>query len=168
MIIDGRILTSLLMLTLFALATFFALFLPQKAAFVPLIVAVPGMLLSATQLFLDVRDIRNAASPERSGGQEDGVARSVEDGDAIDEIHEDARSEFEMFFWLGGYLLFLLCFGFIVGGTIMNFLYVRFNSKESWRTAIIAAISTVVVLYGIFIWLLELSLFNGLILEKFL
>lgn len=146
MIPDGRILTTLAMLGLFGAAIGLALALPSKAAFMPLLIGVPGFVLCAVQLVLDIRKRRatpaGAAPPQDAG-----------------------RSEVEVFVWLGLFSLALLGFGFVLGGPIVVAAFVRFSSRESRFNALVAGLGTLAVLWGVFIWLLELSLFRGLVIE---
>ena len=83
MTFDGRTLTSLVMLALFSGACLLALDLPQKAAFMPLLIGIPGALLCLWQLVLDLRRPADAP-PDR------------------DEAAE-GKSETEVFIWLGAF-----------------------------------------------------------------
>lgn len=118
----------------------------------PLLIGVPGAILCAAQLVIDLRrkpelDVRENQHP---GGS------------------KDARSEAEVFIWLALYTGAILGFGFVVGGPIIVGVYVKFFGRDSWRNAFFAAGGTLAVLYGVFIWLLELSLFPGLVLQNLL
>lgn len=151
MTFDGRTFTTLAMLALFLAACFFALGLPQKAAFMPLLIGVPGAILCFWQLVLDLR-----RTPEEISAE------------AAEAAAKQGRSEVEIFLWLAGFSIALIGFGFVVGGPIIVFLFVRFSSGESTVNALIAAAGTFLVIWGIFIWALELPLFQGLVLEPFL
>ena len=70
-----------------------------------------------------------------------------------------------MFLWLALFTGALLGFGFVIGGPIIVTAFVRFSSRDSWQNALFAGAGTFAVIYGVFIWMLELSLFHGLILE---
>lgn len=149
MTFDGRVLTTLVMLALFAVACVLALGLPQKAAFMPLLVGVPGLLLCLWQLILD---LRRAPDPKPKA-------------DGTGEGESAGSSEAEVFLWLGVFSALLIGFGFLVGGPLAVAGFVRFSSRESWRNAIFAGGGTLAVVYGVFVWLLELPLFEGLVLE---
>lgn len=155
MTFDGRTATSLVMLGLFVGACVMALDLPAKAAFMPLLIGVPGALLCAAQLGFDLLRPREEAAP----------GPAPEPG-ADDE--ETGRSELHVFAWFGGFCFALIGFGFVLGGPLIVTAYVRFSSRESWTNALVAGGGTLFVLYGVFNWLLELSLFDGLILGPFL
>jgi ABC-type sugar transport system permease subunit len=71
----------------------------------------------------------------------------------------------EMFFWLAVFTALLLGLGFVIGGPLAVLLFVHFEKKNNWLNAFFAAGGTFAVLFGIFIWLLELTLFQGFIIE---
>ncbi|HSM42039.1 MAG TPA: tripartite tricarboxylate transporter TctB family protein [Afifellaceae bacterium] len=154
MTFDGRKLTTLFMFALFAGACLLALDLPTKAAFMPLLIGIPGALLCAAQFVVDWRT--EARGQERASDKRD------------DETDENGQSELEAFVWLGLFTIVLLAFGFVVGGPIAVGIFVRFSSRESWPNALFAAAGTFAVLYGVFAWMLGLSLFEGFVLEKLL
>lgn len=152
MIFNDRILTSLTMLALFSGACLLALELPSKAAFMPLLIGIPGVILCLAQLVLDIVRQGKAAPP-------------VEAAEATEQTGDPAKSELEMFLWLIEFTIALLMFGFVVGGPLSVLLFVRFSSKDSWLNAFFAGAGTLVVLHGVFIWLLELTLFRGFVIE---
>lgn len=141
------------MLALFAGVCIFALPLPSKAAFMPLIIGVPGTILCAFQLAFDIRrKYGHGPSTEPSKGAE-----------KTTEAATDGHSELVMFAWLGLFTILLLAFGFVIGGPVSVALFVRFASRDSWLNALFAGAGTFAVLFGIFIWLLKLTLFPGAI-----
>jgi len=154
MTFDSKILTTMVMLTLFAGASLLALELPAKAAFMPLLIGVPGVLLCLAQLALDIRDARTPKTP-------------VAGREKVDTPGEGSRSEAQMFLWLAVFTVLLLSLGFVFGGPLAVMLFVHFEKKNNWQNALFAAAGTFAVLFGVFIWLLELTLFRGFILETF-
>ena len=154
MIPDGRKLTTLVMLAIFVAVCVMALSLPTKAAFMPLLIGIPGAILCAVQLVIDLR-----REPEAEIVAPDPVANVTGDG---------AQSEAEAFLWLALFTVALLGFGFILGGPVIVGAFVRYSSRDSLQNALFAAGGTFAVLYGVFIWMLELSLFQGFVLEALL
>ena len=61
MTLDGRTLTSAVMLAIFAGMTAMALGFPAKAGMLPLLIGVPGTLMCAAQLLIDLRRTRAPA-----------------------------------------------------------------------------------------------------------
>ena len=150
MTFSTRAATSLFMLALFAGASLLALGLPQKAAFMPLLVGIPGAILCLWQLVLDLR------------------RPPVADKKADDETVGETRSEIEIFLWLGAFSGMIIGFGFVIGGPFVVAAFLRLGNRESWQIALIAGAGTFAVVYGVFILLLELPLFQGLVLEALL
>lgn len=144
MIFNGRAITSLVMLVIFAGMTVIAMGYPEKARMMPLLVGIPGTILALAQLIRDVR------FPE---------AR-----DKTEETAVESRREFKMFFWLALFFAGVMGFGFIYAAPVLVFAFLRFGQKESWTVALIGGAGAWVILYGVFATLLELFLFEGLLL----
>jgi hypothetical protein len=145
------------MLAIFAGMSLLALGFPTKAGFMPLLVGIPGTLLCAIQLGVDIwRDSHGGeAEVEDSSGEQAPPDPT-------------AKSEKEMFVWVGIFAAGLLAFGFVAGGTVLVFLYVKIANRDPFRDALFSAMGTFAVLYGVFIWLLELTLFEGFVIRAFL
>jgi hypothetical protein len=152
MMINGRIATSIVMLSIFSGMTYLALGFPDKAAFTPMLVGIPGIILCMAQLVIDVSRRKEVA------GSAKGVATEEHDQNAIN------RREWFMFVWLAIFAGATIGFGFHIGGSAVVFLYIRFGEDESWRNAIVAGVGTFLVIWLIFTKLLELPLFSGLLL----
>lgn len=149
---SGRTATTLVMLAIFSAMSLLALGFPEKAAFTPLLVGVPGIILCAAQLAIDLRAQANAAGPDSD------EALAGRDDDTM------SRREWSMFLWLAIFTIAIVGLGFHVGGTLVVFLYVRFGEGEPWRNAVFAGVGTFLVIWLIFTKLLELPLFSGLLL----
>ena len=145
--LDGRKITTLVMLAVFTGAVLIALTLPSKAAFMPFLVGIPGILLCLAQLVIDIRG--PAVEPKGHRGGDDG----------------EGRTEFQMFLWLFLFTFALIGFGFLWGGPVIVAMFIRFSSRDSWSNALFAGAGTFAVLFGVFVWLLELRLFPGLIVK---
>ncbi|WP_212524385.1 tripartite tricarboxylate transporter TctB family protein [Actibacterium sp. MT2.3-13A] len=152
--LDQKNLTTIAMIGLFAAAIAMALALPGKAAAMPLVVAVPGLLMCIAQLAIDVL--------KRPVRVEIPVEEGTEAGD------EGAHSERAMFIWLGLFGGAILGFGFLVGGSLIVLIYVGWSHRRDYRHALFAGIGTFAILIGVFKYLLELQLFEGLILRALL
>lgn len=144
MIFNGRAATSLVMLAIFAAMTAIGLGYPEKARMMPLLVGVPGTILALAQL---IRDIR---FPTVEALTEETIA--------------EGRREITMFAWLALFLAGVMSFGFLYAAPVLVFAFMRFGQKESWTVALAGGFGAWVVLYGIFTRLLELFLFEGLLL----
>jgi hypothetical protein len=155
---DGRTLTTAVMLAIFAGMSALALGFPAKAGFAPLLVGIPASLLCLAQLVIDLRRKRSS----RAAGP-----GSPETGEENGEIVITPREWF-MFVWLAVFAALIAGTGFHVGGPVAVFLYVRFGERERWFNAIFAGLGTFAIMWLVFTELLELSLFDGLLLSALL
>lgn len=149
---SGRVATTLAMLAIFSGMSLLAFGFPEKAAFTPLLVGIPGAVLCLAQLAIDLTGRARLAGPDK--GDEFGDR----DGDAI------SGRECFMFLWLAVFTGALVGFGFHIGGPLVVLLYIRFGERESWLNAVLAGVGTFLVVWLIFTKLLELPLFGGLLL----
>jgi hypothetical protein len=132
------------MLAIFAAMSIIGMSYPDKARMMPLLVGIPGSILALAQLIRDVR------FPEVKARTDESVA--------------ELRTEFKMFFWLAVFFAGVLGFGFIFAAPVLVFAFMRLGQKETWLVAAFGGIGTWTILYGIFEKMLELSLFQGLLL----
>ncbi len=140
MIKEGRVLTSAVMLALFAGMAGYALTFPPKARFLPLVIGIPGLVLCIAQMLLEHRSHKHE---EREPGE--------------------VRREFVMFGWFGLFIVAILIFGFAYAGPVLVGAYLHFDWRERPLVSIGAGLVTFAVLYGVFEWALELRLYGGLL-----
>jgi hypothetical protein len=141
---DSRVLTSAVMLLIVAGMTGMAFTFPPQAQLMPLLVGTPACVMALVQL---IRDLRPAA-PGSEGSPAD---------------REERRREAKMFLWLAVFFTAVITFGFIWATPVLIFAFLRFGERESWHVAIIGAIGAWLILYGVFVQLLELFLFESLL-----
>ena len=146
MILNGRILTSAVMLTIFAGMSIMATGYPEKARFLPLLIGVPGTFMSLAQLLFDIR-----------------IALRGGTGEETVEAADERQREIKMFFWLAVFLVGILSFGFYIAAPILVCAFLRFASNEPWPIAILGGIGAWMILYLVFTRLLELFLFEGFV-----
>jgi type II secretory pathway component PulM len=135
------------MLAIFAGMTFLALGFPAKAQLMPLLVGVPGTAMALLQL---IKELRAPAEVRPTA-------------EAALELQEEHGRERKMLLWLALFLAGILAFGFLWATPVLVFAFLRFSERESWAVAAIGAFGIWVVLYGVFVQLLELFLFEGLL-----
>lgn len=145
MSIDSRVLTSAVMLLVFAGMTGLAFTFPPQAQLMPLLIGIPACVMALVQL---IRDLRPAVAAAPDAGP---LAR------------EERRREAKMFLWLAVFFTGVLASGFIWATPVLVLAFLRFGERESWQVAIIGAIGAWLILYGVFVQLLELFLFEGLL-----
>ena len=138
--VEGRTLTAGIMVAVFVTMVGLALTYPQDARFLPLVIGIPGLVLSIVQLFTELR-----ARPEPAV------------------TPEEHRREGRMFAWFFVFVGSLVLFGFLYAGPALVAAYLYFSGKERWYVALIAAAFAWAVLYGVFEQFLGLPLFEGLI-----
>ena len=146
MILNGRIITTTVMLIIFAGMSAMALTYPEKARFLPLLVSVPATLMCLAQLVFDVRS-----------ALQDGFA------EVSAEAAAERPREMKMFFWLALFFIGIMSFGFLYAAPVLVLAFLRFGEKEPWKTAILGGFGAWVILYGVFTWVLELFLFEGFV-----
>ena len=144
MIFNGRIITTTVMLAIFAGMSAMALTYPDKARFLPLLVSVPATLMCLAQLAFDIRDALQDRSAEGSA-----------------EATLEYPREIKMFFWLALFLIGIMSFGFLLAAPVLVFAFLRFGEKEQLKTAVLGGLGAWIILYGVFSGLLELFLFDG-------
>jgi hypothetical protein len=140
--LEGRILVSGIMVVVFATAVLLSFTYAPDARFLPLVIGIPGLLLSAVQLVKEIRDRPEPVAPI-----------------------EERRREVRMFAWCIGFVAALVLFGFLYAGPALVAAYLYFSGREKWYMALAAAIFAWAVLYGIFEWFLGLPLFEGLLFQ---
>jgi hypothetical protein len=138
--LEGRILVSSIMVVVFAAAVLLSLTYAPEARFLPLIIGIPGLVLSLAQLVTELRQ-----NPE------------------VVIIAAERRREAKMFAWFIIFVAGLVLFGFEYAGPALVAAYLYFSGRERWYTAIAAAFVTWAILYGVFERFLGLPLFEGLL-----
>lgn len=147
-------LTTLTMMAIFTIAIVISAGLPTKAAAMPLVVSIPGLIMCCVQLFLD-------------NGRKKTQTKDVTE-EAKEAVEEEfgAISESAMLIWIILFAALLLGFGFVVGGPIIVTAFIGYNYRQNFRHAILGGIGTFVILYGVFKVLLGLQLFEGFIIDR--
>ena len=141
--LEGRILVSAIMLVAFATAVGLSFTYAPEARLLPLVIGVPGLLLSAIQLVVELKD--KHPTPAVTA--------------------EEHSREGRMFAWFIGFVAALVLFGFLYAVPALVAAYLYFSGRERWYVALAGAAFAWVVLYGVFDWFLGLPLFDGLVFQ---
>ncbi len=147
MSIDGRTSMSLVMLAIFAAMVAVATTYPEETRLLPLVIGIPGIVLCLVQVMIDAMAAQRAR-PDTSLSPSPTAIREV-----------------VLLGWFLGFLLAMLCFGFLVAAPVMIFAFLYFDQREPLRLAAIMSAAGFAVLYLVFETLLELILFPGLVTE---
>jgi hypothetical protein len=140
--LEGRILVSGIMVVVFATAVALSFTYAPETRMLPLVIGIPGLVLSIVQLFTELR-----ARPEPAVTPEEHVR------------------EGRMFAWFFIFVGSLVLFGFLYAGPALVAAYLYFSGKEKWYVALTAAVFAWAILYGVFEQFLGLPLFEGLVMQ---
>jgi Tripartite tricarboxylate transporter TctB family len=142
--VEGRILVAGIMLVLFATMVGVAFTFPGEARFLPLVIGIPGLVLSLAQFAIELR-----------GKDEDEKVYTA----------ENRMAELKMFAWFFVFIAGIILFGFPYAGPIIVALYLHFSWGEKWHVSLGAAAFAFAILHGIFDYVLGLPLFEGLVYQ---
>ena len=132
------------LLSLFAAMVITAAGYPPAARLVPLVVGIPSVILAAFQLWRDVR-----ASPESR--------------EATGRTEGEAAAAVSALAGFASFVLLVIAFGFVIGGTLAVIASQRVWLHESWRTALIGGIVSFILLEVVMGRWMGLVLFEGLV-----
>lgn len=185
-LLHGRTRFTLLMFSIFAVMVYVAWGYSWPANFLPFIIGIPGMALTALQVVLDIRDFKKAEGKidprtdfekymadilKHTGGKVQmelkegttGFQTLVEDHSGI--TQDRKRREIILFSYFFGLLAVVLLFGFWIGYPIFMAAFLRYYSRETWKLTIILTAGSWIAMYGILVMLLEQILFEGFVTE---
>jgi Tripartite tricarboxylate transporter TctB family len=140
--VEGRKVTAGIMFAIFAVMVGFAFTYEPDARFLPLVVGIPGLVLSALQLAIELRP-----------------------GSGKDIAAEDPRAEWKMYGWFVLFVAGIVTFGFPYAGPVLVASYLYVSWKEKWYVCLAAGLFAWAVLYGVFEQFLGLPLFEGLVYQ---
>ncbi len=136
---NGRILTSLAMALIFAFFIAQAFFFRREAAIMPLLVGLPGLMLSLVQFASEIR-------AQGSGPPDEPVL---------------SGRERTIMLWLSGFTLGVVGFGFVLGAPLLLAAYLHFVARERPLVAVLGGLLCLAVMMGLE-RLLHIPLFEGL------
>ena len=140
--LEGRLFVSGLMVAIFAIAVGLSFTYAPDARFLPLVIGIPGLILSLAQL---VKELREKSVP-------------------VVTTEEHVR-EVRMFAWFFLFVAGLVLFGFPYAGPLLVAAFLYFSGGEKWYVAAAAAVIAWAILYGVFERFLGLPLFEGLVYQ---
>jgi hypothetical protein len=181
-LLHGRTLLGIAMFAIFAVMVGIASGYPWQAAMLPVVIGVPGMLLSALQVVLDIRGYHRA-----EGKMDPRTAFEI----YMDEINEGTKGQVQMdlgttakelttlvedpstvgrtraqrerllWAYFYGLILLVLLFGFWIGMTVFLAAFLRFYARESWRLTAILTLACWLSMYVLLVVALQQVLFEG-------
>ena len=137
--VEGRTLTAGIMLAILATMVGLAFTYSPEARFLPLVIGIPGLVLSLIQFVVELRT---------NGDKQFTPAGRI--------------AEFRMIGWFIFVVVGIILFGFPYAGPLLVAIYLHFSWHERWYVTLGSAFFAWAVLYGVFEYVLGLPLFEGL------
>jgi hypothetical protein len=182
-LLHGRTLFSVVMLAIFSTMVAIAADYPWQASMLPMVIGVPGILLSILQIVLDMRSYHKAEGridprtsfeiymdeiAQNTKGQ---VKMDVSEGTQLTTLVDDpsvvgrTRGQRERLLWAYFYGLVgaVLLFGFWIGVPAFLAAFLRFYARESWRLTVALTVACWAVMYVLLVVFLEQVLFEGFV-----
>lgn len=177
-VVFGAILTVVFMAAIIVAAGY-----GFRARMAPMVIAIPGFILSAGLMAVEIRlalleKKKNAADhlpaskvagPGEAEAREAGVtgsgkgAAAAEPAGAGGEAH--SYSELNALLWVVLLLALLFVLGFMVTIPLYLFLYMKVRSQEPWLTSAMVSLASWAILYFLFVRVLSMNFYAGIILE---
>jgi hypothetical protein len=161
MSVDGKVVMSLVMLTIFTGMVGMALTYPPETRLLPLVIGIPGMLLGLIQVGVEIRDAR------RKAGSVEGAVTAEKDGESEESAPSAVivKREIVLLAYLAALAVSILLFGFWLTIPVFVIVFLRAHERESWRLTLGLSLGAWAVLYLIFDRLLEIILHQGFVIE---
>ena len=163
MSVDGKVVMSLVMLTIFTAMVGMAMTYPPETRLLPLVIGIPGILLGLIQVGVEIRDARRKAGSalgDETGEQGTGTEESVPPATIV-------KREIVLLAYLVALAVSIILFGFWLTIPVFVIVFLRAHERESWRLTLGLSLGAWAVLYLIFDRLLEIILHQGFVIEFF-
>ena len=152
--VNGRVLMSLCVAVVGVIVVIMALRWPFKTALFPVIIAIPIVLMAVAELVMGLRGMKKSGK----GGVDFKLSEDVDPKVAM-------RRTLVTFAWIIGFFLLIVLLGFPIAVLLFLFLNLKWQAKEGWRLTLILTAATSVFFYGLFIRLLDIHFYEGVILR---
>ena len=142
-----------------------------SAKIVPLIVAIPALGLVTLQLVMDfvpavAKKLQRPAGEKDSSGEDEMVEKrkDARRQPLTAEISKKRNKETNIFVWVIGLMGSIYLFGYLIAVPLFLFLFLRIRASASWLLSIIVTAAMEIVVYTVFMTILRIPLYKGLIL----
>ena len=146
---------TVVMFAIFVIMVVIAWDYPPQSRFLPLVIGIPGIVLTLVQLWVDVRrDVRGRPSPTsrtKASGSHQGTSQ--------------LRRELVLFAYFVGLVAGVLLFGFWVTVPVFLVVFLRLHERENWKFVIALTGASWLAIYIIFDQLLGIVLHTGFLTE---
>ena len=78
---------------------------------------------------------------------------------------EERKKEVSVVAWFVGGTVLVYLVGFIVSIPAFLFLFLKWRAKEKWMVSIVVPVAVTAVVYFVFIWVLSVPLYEGVLFE---
>jgi hypothetical protein len=149
---SGRAVMSLILMVVSVGVFFIATKWPWKAALFPVTIGVAVFILSVIALILIL------------AGKGDSGKKGAIDFQLSEEVDQRtaSRRTLAAFAWIIGFFVLILFLGFPIAIILFVFLYLKFQGNEKWSVSIIMTLVSVAFFWGLFVWILDTLLPEGL------
>ena len=148
----GAIFALLIAVVLLVLIILSLSYVP-KARLVPLVIALPTLALTFSQILKEFGVIEQKKKDSSDSKKVvEGLETKLDDNKSI-------------FLWLVLLIVMLFLIGFFPGIALFMFLYLKLQGKESWLVSICMPGFALVVIYLAFVYGLNIDFYRGLFLE---
>lgn len=159
MLLNGRVLFTLLMLTVFVTMVVVALGFPPDSRFAPLVIGIPGIVLTLGQLIADFLDTRRSPPGKR---REPGLTQAKAQAGATP-AGSVVKRELVMFAYVFGLVAGVVLFGFWIAIPVFILVFLRLHERESWSFTLLLTAAGTAVLYLVFDRMLSIILHDGFV-----
>ncbi len=153
--ITGNLILSLGMMLLFALLVVIGMRYNALARLLPMVVAVPGLILTAIQF---IRELRSSLKAETAASLEEKKKETLSP-------QEVQRREKEAVGWLLAFFVLIYLFGFSIAILVFVLLFTKVFGRESWKLSIGMAVVLWAFVVVVFEQAMKSALYPGVILE---
>lgn len=145
---------SLVMLAIFGGMVGMAMTYPPETRLLPLVIGIPGILLAAIQVGVDMAGARREAG-------------SAKDADAVESALAAGtiKSELVLLAYLAALAAAILLFGFWLTIPVFLIVFLRAHEAESWRLTLGLALGAWAGLYLVFDQVLEILVHRGFVID---
>jgi len=152
--VNGRALMSLCVAVVAMIVVIVALKWPFKTALFPVMIAIPVVFMAVAELVMSLQGRKKA----EKGGVDFKLSEDVDPKVAM-------RRTLVTFAWIVGFFLLIVLVGFPIAVVLFLFLNLKLQAKEGWPLTILLTAATSVFFYGLFIRLLDIHFYEGVILR---
>jgi hypothetical protein len=152
--IKGRAIMSLCVAIVAVMVVLMSLKWPFKTALFPVIIGIPVALMAVMEFILSLRGQKKA----EKGGVDFKLSEDVDPQVAM-------KRTLVTFAWIVGFFVLIVLVGFPIAVLLFLFLNLKWQAKEGWLLTVVLTAATSVFFYGLFIRLLDIPFYEGIILR---